>query len=79
MKNFRLLFKLLGVVAILAGLSSCKKDKDNSDCITCTYDGGKDTVCKSDGDWEEYADTWEDYVTFVKGIDAISDDISCSY
>lgn len=81
MKKLRLLFKLLGVVALLIGLSSCKKDKDES-CITCTFtydDGDTDTekICESDDDWEEYADSWEDFVTYVKLGDKQSDDIEC--
>lgn len=42
MKTLKLLATLLGVVAIITGMSSCEKDKDDSnECCTYSYtDGG---------------------------------------
>jgi hypothetical protein len=79
MKKLRLLIRLLGLAAILFGLSSCKKDSGNGDCVTCTYDGDKDTICKSDSDWQDYAESWDDFVTYMKAVDAISDEMSCDF
>jgi hypothetical protein len=78
MRKFRLFLKLLGVVAIFVGFSSCKKDKKDDSCITCTYNGVKDTVCETDDSWKDYADTWQDYVDIMKLADAVSDNMTCN-
>jgi hypothetical protein len=84
MKTLRLVGKLFAIGLVVLGInSSCKKDKDDN-CITCTYtyeDGTTDTETICEGEQDEWFGediSWDDFLTYVRAIDAISDDISCN-
>jgi hypothetical protein len=81
MRKLRLLFKIFGIVVLLTGLQSCKKDKNN-DCITCKYDDDDSDdfkICEDDEDeWGDYADSWDDVVDALNEWDDEESDVSCN-
>lgn len=85
MKSILLILKILGIIFISNVLKGCPccadpDDYNTHDCFTCEFDGADtETYCKADGDWEEYADSWEDYIAFAKNIDGNNDSISCAF
>ena len=88
MKTLRLVGKLFGITLLIFGFnSSCKKDKDGDECITCHIDlsdygegSYSITYCKDDPEeWNEYFDSWNDVVDYAHYMDAAYDFVSCSF
>lgn len=63
MKVFKLFASLLGVLAIVFGNSSCKKDKE---CCTWTYAGQTASWCEDDNDWQSYYADWNDFKDYIE-------------
>jgi len=86
MKTLRLVGKLFGISLLILGFnSSCKKDKDDDDCITChidlsDYGEGSYNIsyCKDDpSEWENYWDNWQEVVNYANYMDSTYDFVSC--
>jgi len=82
MRALRIIFQALSAIFVVFGFSSCSKTETDP-CIECTYTStGVPTevtkYCKSrENDWKGYANTWEEFVTYIKAVDALSSTMSC--
>lgn len=60
----------MGLVVILFGGNSCKKDDP---CCTWSYAGDTYTYCRDGNEWKDYADTWDEFVTYAEAFGANCD------
>ena len=87
MKTLRLVGKLFGISLLILGFnSSCKKDDDKGECVTCTVDlsqYGLDsysyTYCENDpAGWEDEYDSWQEVKDYAAYMDATYDFVDCN-
>ena len=87
MKTLRLVGKLFGIAVLIFGFnSSCKKDKDEGNCVTCSVDLSQYGIpsytikyCEDDpSDWGQYFESWDDVVAYANYMDATYDFVTCN-
>jgi hypothetical protein len=70
MKILKLCASFLGVFAVLFSSSACNKDEE---CCSYTYGGNTTTVCRDDSNWQQYYDSWSEFVEYAEAYGADCD------